>query len=207
MDLETRKLQRARAFIRYHRLRVAPTATLRRDLPAGTWSAGSPEERLETLSRSVAAALRQDALFSGRYLGAMRLSLSKVPRLRIGILGGKRWLVIEDADQLEGFAHRLRADDPGGAWADFLPRKSKPHLELLDLSALGVSDWKGVVASPALVRLVLLAESFQPRGDSAKLDRVFPLAMDFDIRLADAGRVSGFIDRITNLLVKGEVKR
>ncbi|MBN2497622.1 MAG: hypothetical protein JXR96_23720 [Deltaproteobacteria bacterium] len=213
MDLRERIRHRAAKMRQYGPGRVAPTVTIRKEMPAGAWSQGDPLERLGRFCLAAAAACGADPLFAGRYDGALRLELPPDGcGQRVGIEGGQRWVElarIGPADPLEEVLRALRSGgDQRAALLDHLPWLSalrgrrRAALEVLDLSTLCICDWRGVLAAPQLARLVLAAGELVP-GRDREVQQVFPLLLDFDHKLIDAGRASRFLDVLMHALGQG----
>jgi len=191
MELSERLRRRAQMGWLYRR--ISPTVTLRRDLAAELL----PEPRhLPRLCRAAAACLREEPLFGSRYSAATSLGLARGPILRVGVRGGERWVLFEDADRL---GSELESHLDMGESA--LSRRSllRGGLEVLDLSPLGIADWRGVVAMPLVARLVLLGRARIP-VEGASTREIYPLLLDYDHRLADHGRAARFLESIENRL-------
>jgi hypothetical protein len=90
-------------------------------------------------------------------------------------------------------------EDAGLGW-----RSGSPWLEVLDLSTLRISDWRGVLPDGLIARLVILAAELKPQATSAGPGHVFGLVLDFDQRLLDAGRASRFLLAIQSHLQHGD---
>ncbi len=194
MDFAERIKRNAGRLRRMRPERIAPAATVRKDFAAGAWSADEPLARLARICRAAAGALREQPLLAARYDGAKRLRPPDAPRLRVGPEGGRRWLLLQDAEELAAADLQRRLADDGGA------EDSVEGLELLDLSTLGVADWRGSLVAPQVGRLVLLAPGWRPARDGSGPQAVLPLALDFDQRLLAAAQAAAFVDAVAAAL-------
>ena len=59
-------------------------------------------------------------------------------------------------------------------------KRHQGRLEVLDLSTLGVTDWRGILAAPYVARLVLLARTLVPSETGGPPTGGYPLVLDFD---------------------------
>ncbi len=199
MDFAERIKRNASRIRRMRPERIAPTATVRKDIEAGAWSADEPLARLARVCRAAAGTLREHPLLAARYDGAKRLRPPDTPRLRVGPEGGRRWLLLHGAEQLsDGDLQRRLADD-GGA------EDSVEGLDLLDLSTLGVADWRGCLVAPQVGRLVLLAPGWWPARDGSGPQAVLPLVLDFDQRLLAATQATAVLDALAAALGRDAV--
>ncbi|MBW2700779.1 MAG: hypothetical protein JRF33_08140 [Deltaproteobacteria bacterium] len=192
MDWNERLKQRVEVIRHLRPSRIAPTVSIRKDLQADLL--GDEEEtRLARLCKAAYRALDVDPLFAGRYDGKLRLKLlEKGPVLKVGKDGGQRWMQLDHMDSKADLdVWRKALVGKGTDFMDRVREQGRAGLEILDLSCLGVRDWRGVVASPQVARLVLLAAIDLPAG------RVHPVVLDFDHKLSDAGRAARFIDALS----------
>lgn len=178
--------------------RLAPTATIRSDLDAGAWSAGEAGERLARLCAACLVALDANALPAAAYDGHKGLGDGQGAGLRVGVDGGRGWAEI---------AAGTGADSVAAQLVQASPRATPPGrgLELLDLSSLGVTDWRGSLVRPQVSRLVLLAPRWLPErtGPDAGARQVFGVAMDYDQRILDAARAVAFFGIIERSVREG----
>jgi len=179
--------------------RLAPTASIRIDLAAGPWSEGEPVERLARLCAACCEALRAEPLPAGAYDGHKGLSVDPGAGLSVGLDGGRVWARIA-MDRQDGAAMAARLHQ-----AAQRPTDARAGLELVDLSSLGVIDWRGTLARPQLARLVLLAPEWLPARPGADTGArpVLGLAMDYDQRILDAARAASFLALIDRGLREG----
>ena len=164
--------------------RIAPAATVRVEVPDGAWAAASDDERLARVCRAAAAALTVAPVLAGRYDGHKGLVVDERPTLWVGAEGGRSWREASAGLLDDRAARRDRLPAGGG-------------LEVLDLSGLGVGDWRGAVVSPRVARLVVLAAALVPGPADCAAMRVFPLALDFDQRLLDARSAAHFLGALS----------
>ena len=206
MDLVNRIQQRGPQIDRFRPDRLVPTASIRMEWEAGAWSVGDPLVRLAGICRACLVGLRADPLLGGQLDGRLRLPRRGAGSLRVGVDGGRRWVAVDEpTSDHASLLQRLGQPDTPRSIMRMRDRwlRRAGCLEVLDLSGLGISDWRGVVAAPLVARLVLLAQDWRPQSESTEWLAVFPVVLDFDHRLLDAGRAARFLQTIQADLSEG----
>jgi hypothetical protein len=199
MDLMNRIRQRTSQIDRYRPDRLAPTASIRMDFLSGAWSGGGAPERLVRLCRGCLGALDADPLPAGRFQGRLRLPRPGRACLWVGLDAGRQWLEVNPSEASSDFLiERFRASAATHQASKERGAGRCPTgcLEILDLSGTGVSDWRGVVTRGLVARLVMLSQDHLFQPETGEWLAAWPVVLDFDHRLLDAGRASRFLKAI-----------
>lgn len=185
MDFVERLKQRAPKLRAMGAERIAPSATVRLEVLAGDWSDSGRTERIGFVVAAAARALSDAPWLAGRFKGRKGLSKPSSLSLRVGLEGGRRWVIVSaDGGQAGPLSSAVPAPADDGVGG----------LEMLDLSGLGVSDWRAAVVSPRIARLVLTARVFRPQDKGA--GDQFGLCLDYDQRLGDATDAMAFLQAV-----------